>query len=495
MRLCHSNAAAAKRNGGLALLKDEYTWLREIEEEAEEYGMWAAGETVIAAVSGGPDSMALLYLLHGLSGRQGFKLICAHVNHGLRPEESAAEAELVRAAAARLAIPFELGEPDVRSYKKQAKLGTQAAARELRYRFLREIAQRYQAAAVALAHHADDQAETVMLHMLRGSGASGLSGMRRVRLWNGVRFVRPLLRLNKKNVVSFCESHRIAYAIDSSNAHTDYARNRLRLETFPQLESYNGRLSEALNRLADTLGPEDDYLQELTVQAYENVCTKNSNVIELDAAGFSALPFALQRRLIKLILNYLSEPGAETDFAKVDRVRRHLLSPNDSTWTLDLGYGRTCTREYARTFFSLGRPQPGVPESKEIDRESGIRTLGFGSFELIFREDEEIPAASALMRLNREEVVFDADRLQYPLTVRSRLPGDRIELPRGAGTKKVKDLLIDEKVAPSERNRIPVVCDAEGRVIWLAGLKRSNHAWVDGQSEKILYIRIDRALC
>jgi len=477
------------------LLKDEHIWLREIEQEAEEYGMWAAGETVIAAVSGGPDSMALLHLLHGLSGRQGFRLVCAHVNHGLRPEESATEAEAVRAVAASLAIPFELGEPDVRSYKKQAKLGTQAAARELRYRFLREVARRYQAVAVALAHHADDQAETVVLHMLRGSGMSGLSGMRRVRLWEGVRFVRPLLRLNKENLISFCESHRIAYVIDSSNAHTDYARNRLRLETLPHLESYNGRLSQALNRLADTLGPEDDYLQELTVQAYERSCTEVSGVIELDVTGFSAQPFALQRRLIKLILNYLSEPGAETDFAKVDRVRRHLLSPSDSTWTLDLGYGRTCTREYARAFFRLGRSRPGVLEAKEIDRESGIRTLDFGSLALTFRESEEIPAASALMRLNREEVVFDADRLQYPLTVRSRLPGDRIELPRGAGTKKVKDLLIDEKVAPSERSLIPVVCDAQGRVIWLAGLKRSNHAWIDGQSEKILYIRIDRALC
>ncbi|MEJ8303005.1 tRNA lysidine(34) synthetase TilS [Saccharibacillus sacchari] len=476
-------------------MKDEHTWLRGIEEEAEEYGMWAAGETVVAAVSGGPDSMALLYLLHSLAGRQGFRLVCAHVNHGLRPDESGTEADGVRAAAARLGIPFELGEPDVRGYKKQAKLGTQAAARELRYRFLRDVAQRYQAVAVALAHHADDQAETVVLHMLRGSGASGLSGMRRVRLWEGVRFVRPLLRLNKKDLISFCESHHIAYSIDSSNAHTDYARNRLRLETFPHLESYNGKLAEALNRLADTLGPEDDYLQELTLQAYEQTCKRDSEGIELDVIGFSAQPFALQRRLIKLILNYLSEPGAETDFAKVDRVRRHLFSPSDSTWTLDLGYGRTCTREYARAFFRLGRPQAGVPEAKKIDREPGTRTLDFGSLELMFREDGEIPAASALMRLNREEAVFDADRLQYPLTVRSRLPGDRIELPRGAGTKKVKDLLIDEKVAPSERSLIPVVCDAQGRIIWLAGLKRSNHAWVDGQSEKILYIRIDRALC
>lgn len=467
-----------------------------MQEEAEQYAMWAEGETVVAAVSGGPDSMALLHLLHQISVKQDLRLICAHVNHGLRPEESAAEAKQVRAAAERLGIRFELGEPDVIGYKKRHGLGTQAAARELRYRFLIETARRHGASAIALAHHADDQAETVLLHLLRGSGSSGLSGMRRVREQEGVRLVRPLLRFSKKTLVSFCDREGIRYVTDSSNAHTDYARNRLRLETLPELQTYNGRLVEALNRLADTLASEDDYLQEQTNLAFEKCCSSGKRGTELDTAAFAALPFALQRRLVKLILNYLSEPGAETDFAKVEQIRRKLVSPEDSTWTLDLGYGRTCTREYTRAFFRLGRPEPAFLRAETFDRHPGIRTLRFGeSLGMIFREEREIPDLRALTALDREEAAFDADRLDYPLTVRSRLPGDRIELPRGAGTKKVKDLLIDEKIAPSERGLIPVVCDARGQVLWIAGLRRSNHAWVDARSEKILYIRIDRALC
>lgn len=476
-------------------MKDENGLVNGINQEAGQYGMWKNGDTVIAAVSGGPDSIAMLHLLHELSRQQNFRLLCAHVNHGLRPAESAAEAELVRQAAARLNIPFELGELDVRSYKRDTGLGTQAAARELRYRFLRETARKHGASAVALAHHADDQAETVMLHILRGSGSGGLTGMRRVRQWEDVRLVRPLLRFGKEDLVSFCERNDIEYAMDSSNAHTDYARNRLRLETFPHLESYNVKLSAALNRLADTLGPEDDYLNEQTELAFKETCKAGKEGTELDTAAFSALPFALQRRLVKLILNYLSEPEMETDFAKVDLVRRRLVSSEDSTWTLDLGYGRICTREYNRAFFRLGRPEPGVLRTEILDREPGTRTLQFGSFDMIFREEREIPDIETLMSLDRREAVFDADRLQYPLTLRSRLPGDRIQLPRGAGTKKVKDLLIDEKIAPSKRGLVPVVCDAQGRIVWLAGLRRSAHAWVDGQSEKILYIRIDRALC
>ncbi|NGZ78143.1 tRNA lysidine(34) synthetase TilS [Saccharibacillus alkalitolerans] len=476
-------------------MNDRNGLLREAREEIREYGMWKTGDTVVAAVSGGPDSMAMLHLLHVLSREEGFGLVCAHVNHGLRPEESAEEAELVRAAAAGLGVPFELGEPDVRGYKRQAGLGTQAAARELRYRFLREAALRHRASAIALAHHAGDQAETVMLHLLRGSGTGGLAGMRRIRLWEGLRVVRPLLRFEKEALVVFCENNGIRYATDSSNAGTDYARNRLRLDTFPHLESYNAKLSAALNRLADTLGPEEDYLHEQTLLAFEQTCRGRKEGTELDRTAFSALPFALQRRLVKLILNYLSEPGAETDFAKVDLVRRRLLSPDDSTWTLDLGYGRTCTREYDRAFFRLGRPEPGVLRAETIGREPGIRTLRFGSLGMIFEEERKVPDDEAFTTLGPEEAAFDADRLEYPLTVRSRLPGDRIELPRGAGTKKVKDLLIDEKIAPSQRGLIPLVCDAGGRILWLGGLKRSKHAWLDRRSEKILYIRIDRALC
>ena len=476
-------------------MKEENALNRGIEEEAGQYGMWNSGDRIVAAVSGGPDSLALLHLLHGLSAAHRIGLVCAHVNHGLRPEESAAEADLVRQAAGRLGIPFELGELEVRAYKKETGLGTQAAARELRYRFLRETAGRYGASAIALAHHAGDQAETVMLHLLRGSGAGGLAGMRRVREWEGVRLIRPLLRFDKEELVGFCRRNGIEYATDSSNAHTDYTRNRLRLETFPHLESYNAQLSSALNRLADTMGLEDDYLNEQTASAFERVCRREKERTELDTKAFSLLPFALQRRLVKLILNYLSEPGMETDFAKVDLVRRRLLSPDDSTWTLDLGYGRTCTREYDRAFFGLGRPELAVLGTETFDRGPGIRTLRLGDLDMIFREEREVPAAGVLKNLGREEAVFDADRLEYPLTVRSRLPGDRIELPGDAGTKKVKDLLIDEKIAPSGRSLIPVVCDAQGRIVWLAGLRRSKHAWIDQRSEKILYIRIDRALC
>ncbi|MCQ4088967.1 tRNA lysidine(34) synthetase TilS [Saccharibacillus sp. JS10] len=476
-------------------MKDRPAWLQDIQKEVEEHRMWSAGDTVVAAVSGGPDSIALLHILHKLAQEYPFHLICAHINHGLRPEESMLEAQLVQAVSTQLNIPFELGELDVTGHKKAHKLGTQVAARELRYRFLAEVAQRHQASAVVLAHHADDQAETVMLHLLRGSGTSGIRGMRRVRLQDGIKFVRPLLSLNKETLIAFCQERNLAYAVDSSNSSTDYTRNRLRLETIPHLESYNGRLTEALNRLADTLGAEDDYLHQQTLFAFDQVCKRKEETIELDIDAFSVQPFALQRRLIKLILNYLSEPGAETDFAKVDQVCRHLLASDASTWTLDLGYRRMCTREYARAFFHLGVIQVSPVPSERVDRKLGMRQLSFGNVELTFREDAAIPDSSALMKLGTEEVVFDADRLAYPLTVRSRLPGDRIELPRGAGTKKVKDLLIDAKVAPSERDLIPVLCDAQGRIIWLAGLKRSNQAWIDEQSEKILYIRIDRTLC
>ncbi|WP_108995001.1 tRNA lysidine(34) synthetase TilS, partial [Paenibacillus agaridevorans] len=207
--------------------------LNAVEKEAAERGLWQDGDTIIVAVSGGPDSMALLHMLHMLAVPKRLRTIAAHVNHGFRGEESAAELELVKRYAEKLGVPCETTTLALTTYIEENALNLQAAAREKRYAFLHEVAKRYGASRVALAHHGDDQAETVLMRVIRGAGLSGLSGIPAKRSENNVELIRPLLRMNKSDLLAYCEEGDIPYSTDSSNLERHYFRNTVRLDILP----------------------------------------------------------------------------------------------------------------------------------------------------------------------------------------------------------------------------------------------------------------------
>lgn len=462
-----------------------------VTEAAAEHGLWKPGDAIVVAVSGGPDSVALLHVLHEISvSRMPLRLICAHVNHGFRAE-SAEEAELVRGLASGLGVPFELAEFDIPAYMKESGLGAQEAAREKRYRFLTDTAQRLGASAVALAHHADDQAETVLMHLLRGSGLSGLAGMRWKRTEKKVELVRPLLRMNKAALVEACRERGYAYAEDSSNAQVKYKRNAIRLEALPFLQEYYPGLTRSLTQLAEIAADEDDFIGEAARRFFGETVHTEQGKCTLDRTDFAAAPSALQRRLIKLILNYLSAEPLEIDFPKVETVRRGILQEKRTSWSLDLGLGLTCIRQYDMIHFlsvpleiqASYRYEVPAPVSRLEIREIGkslAMTVAEGRGKAALREE----GGSFIAR-------FDLDKLAFPLTVRSRLPGDTIKVMGLNGSKKVKDIYIDDKIPSTERSRIPIVCDGLGNIVWIAGVRRSVHAPVGNHTASVLLLSLE----
>ncbi|AIQ61805.1 tRNA(Ile)-lysidine synthetase [Paenibacillus stellifer] len=458
---------------------------------AAEYKLWSAGDAIVVAVSGGPDSVALLHVLNEISRtRMPLSLICAHVNHGFRAE-SKMEAELVRDLAERLEVPFELAEFDIPAYMKESGLGPQEAARNKRYRFLIDTAHRHGAAAVALAHHADDQAETVLMHLLRGSGLSGLAGMRWKRTERKMELVRPLLRMNKASLVEACRERGFRYAEDASNAQVKYKRNAVRLEVLPFLAEFNPSLSRSLTQLAEIAGAEDDYMEEAAARSFADIVRKERGKCTLESAGFAALPSALQRRLIKLILNYLSADTPEIDFPKVEAVRRGILQERTASWRLDLGGGLTCIRQYHTVCF-LSSPPDGQASYSYM--------LSSPASRLELREINKVLTMTALERAKgldysgsggRAKAWFDLDQLVFPLTIRSRLPGDTIRIMGLNGSKKVKDIYIDDKIPSAGRSRIPIVCDGHGEIIWIPGIRRSFHAAVGQDTVSVLLLSLE----
>ncbi|MFF2912631.1 tRNA lysidine(34) synthetase TilS [Paenibacillus sp. NPDC057934] len=460
-------------------------------ESAAEHGLWSPHDTIVVAVSGGSDSVALLHVLHEIAtNRTPLKLICAHVNHGFRGE-SVEEAELVRQLAAELNIPFEMAEFDIPSLAKDSGLGPEGTAREKRYQFLIDTAHQYGAQAVALAHHADDQAETVLMRLLRGSGLSGLAGMRWKRTEKKVQLIRPFLRINKTALVGLCQENGYPYAEDASNLLTQYTRNAVRLEVLPFLERYNGRLGHSLLQLAEIAGAEDEYMEEAAARCFDELVSVNSGKYTFERVSFGAVPSALQRRLIKLILNYLSADSSITDFSKIESVRRRTLQEYPTTWSLDLGGGLTCIRQYDMMLFSSKPPKVQASYTYRISLPQTRLLLGeIGKVMTMTVLERE----SFLLRGEQSEVMlawFDLDELVFPLTIRSRLPGDTIKIMGLNGSKKVKDIYIDDKIPSSERSIIPLVCDGLGNIVWIPGVRRSMHAAVGRHTAAVLLLSLE----
>ncbi|SDO93741.1 tRNA(Ile)-lysidine synthase [Paenibacillus sp. yr247] len=467
----------------------EIDLVAKVEQRIIEQKLADSGDVVVVAVSGGPDSVALLHVLFALAERYSWKLVVAHVNHQFRGAESDAEASFVAELAAGMGLSCEIGVIDVPAYIEETSLNGQAAAREKRYEFLHQIAAKYSAQRIAFAHHADDQAETVMMRILRGTGPSGLVGMPERRREKKVELIRPFLRIYKADIVNYCAQHEITYCKDSSNELRKYFRNQIRLDVMPMLKQYNDQLPESLNRLTDLMRAEDDYLANETEQVFRRITTFQQAFCRFERCDFTELHVALQRRLIKLILNCLCLGMDRLDFTRIESIRELILQDQVSNQVFQVDEQLCMVREYEAIQFQTFAPAP-KPYSYEI---------GLDTSELILPEVEAklhcswMPASSietAALCFSATDVFLDLDQLYLPLVVRSRRSGDRLE-PHGLnGSKKVKDMFIDAKMPLSRRDVIPLLVDASGKILWIAGFRRSKHALVGPDTERVLHMKL-----
>ncbi|WP_219643860.1 tRNA lysidine(34) synthetase TilS [Cohnella sp. CFH 77786] len=453
--------------------------------EAEQAGWWTQELSAVAAVSGGPDSMALLHLLWRMAQERPFPLVAAHVNHRFRGAEAEAEAELVARAAERWGIPFEAAAIDVPAYIEETGMNPQSAAREKRYEFLRQAAASHAASCLFLGHHADDQAETVLMRVLRGTGVSGLGGIPYRRKEGNLELIRPLLRMTKRELLTYCERNGVPYAVDSSNLTRHYFRNAVRLDLFPMLEQYNPRFKESLIRLAEAAAADDDYLEAETARLLPETAVRSGRGFRLERRRFRGLHVALQRRLIKLILKYSSDPWHSLEFRLIEDILEALADENNTVTRMDLGGGWTLVREYDEAYLGpLPEERSGyrlpVREFPCEFRLGNGRSIGF----------ERLEGAVTSLPDNRWEAFFDESCLKLPLIVRTRLPGDRMEPAGLNGTKKVQDMFVDAKIPRSKRDDWPLIADAEGRILWIPGLRRSRLAPVRPDTAATLRIEM-----
>lgn len=285
-----------------------------------------AGTTLVVGVSGGPDSVCLLHLLAQLHGALESSLHVAHLNHMLRGAESDDDAEYVTKVANGLGLDVTVERREVRSYRARHHLSLEDAARRLRYQFLADVADRLGTDVVAVGHTADDQVETILMRLVRGAGAKGLQGMQPVTAWpslgpSSLRVIRPLLMVSRKETEAYCRRHGLEPRVDSSNLLPHQLRNRIRHELLPLLRSYNPRIHEALLRTADALSGEQSFVEEHVSRVWCEVVVETEGAFLVDKKRFVMLHPALQRHLLREVVERLLGSLEDVEWKHIERMR------------------------------------------------------------------------------------------------------------------------------------------------------------------------------
>jgi tRNA(Ile)-lysidine synthase len=452
----------------------------------DRYHLLEKGDRLIVGVSAGMDSMVLLHLLNDCRETYDLSLIVAHVNHGLRPEESEKEAELVQKEAGRLGVPFEYGKFNVKEFQKLGGLSLQDAARRIRFHFFNDLLQKHRAQKIALGHHADDQVETVLLRLLRGSGLEGLKGILPMR--EG-KIVRPLIEVWKEDIKSFAVEKKVSFLFDSSNLKKDYLRNRLRLSLIPLIEKeYQPNFKEILLRTSTLLREENDCLEDRAEGAYQKMVKEENGTLSFKFSEYQSLRQAIQWRIIRKMLGriYAGEmvidEGEGLDVRKIDQK----LQQSSPSFLLELPHGVWVEKRYDLVLLGKGRVEAIPPFELEL-------ACPGGNF------IEEIGKEVVLEEINRDKLgdfrgpphtaFMDYDSLRFPLKIRNFRPGDRFH-PLGArGTQKLKEFFIDHRVPRFERPNVPLIVSAE-TIAWVVGYRIDERVKVTEKTKQILKVKV-----
>lgn len=463
-------------------------FLERLQQTITEHSLVQKGEQLLVGVSGGPDSIALLHGLHQLRKIGQWSLFVIHVNHGLRGEESDQDALYVRDFCQRFKIPCYIRQVDVAAIVAQQGGNKQAVARQKRYEQFLLLAEQLHIHKIMLAHHADDQAETILLHLLRGTGVSGLAGMRLKRRWKKKWLIRPLLGVTRKEIVQYCREQQLNPRYDTSNDLPIYTRNRVRHELLPQLETFNPNIRASLCQLAEIVQDEEEVWEQQVEQALQE-CLLSESVerYTIDTDRFCRLSVALQRRLVKLILNYLVKNGtSEITSETVEQVRRVMHHPHPSV-QIDLPHGLRLYRQYEQGIFTYQKASLSagafIPTFLHIPGITNLPSTA-GQIEAVLTTRRW----TEMKKPCTDWIVFDADALDLPLQARSRRPGDRMRCFGMNGSKAIKRLLMEAKIPVRERAAYPLVTDLHEQIIWVPGIRRSSIAPVAEGTRRYLYL-------
>jgi len=439
----------------------------------------AHGSFVAAAVSGGVDSMVLLHVLKRLSTEFGFTLYCLHLEHGIRGGESRRDAEFVRAQCDFLGVPCFVMHADVPARVKEKKETVEAAAREERYAFFASMTKALGIDRVAIAHHMDDQAETALFNLIRGTGIKGLTAMEYFREPN---IIRPFLEVSRDEILDYAREENIPYVIDSTNEDTKYTRNRVRKILFPAIKKINPGFTSVLMSLLDILREDEAALQQLSEAAAKACSHVEGQSVRIAAEAFNTQPKAVKRRILRyLISEYFILKDIE--FKHIEDIIK-LAEKNRTGKAIDIKNHLCVRMEYGEIV---------IEKKKGNVRRNGIVPLNMENSTVFMHGGVQFHCEAAwphevdMLRKAPNEEYFDYDKFPKDAVVRFRCDGDVIHPLNFIGRKKLKSYLSDKKIPVGKRDFIPLVADGKN-ILWVTGYGISDDAKIDENTRKVLKI-------
>jgi len=431
--------------------------LSRVKKTIEKYNMLLPGEGVVVGVSGGADSIGLLHALQELREYRP-ELVVAHLNHGIRGKEAQRDALFVKRAAESLGLKFELGKADAPGYKKEKKLSLEEAARILRYEFFEKTRRKFGAGKIATAHTLDDQAETVLMRFMRGSGTRGLSGIPPV---SRDVIIRPLIETPRTEIEKYLGSKGIGWIEDSTNKLRTIQRNRIRLDLIPELETYNPRLKETLSRTSDLMRTEEDYIDSEAKKKFKRIFALRAHELKGDLRKFRSLHKALRLSILRLAIEELSQ-GLK------NITSLHIISADDY---LTSGAPSGDIEFPDRIVIAKGYDSFLVTTRSGLERKFAYSIDSPGKWRFSeFDVDIENVKAETLEEKREDIVYLDAGKIVFPIEARNFRAGDSF-VPLGMkGEKKLKNFFVDEKIPRFERYRIPIFT-SRGEIFWVGGMR------------------------
>jgi len=463
----------------------------------QKHDLFSTGQKLVVAVSGGTDSVCLLHALARNQDKLGVELHVAHLNHRLRGDESDADAAYALNLAHKLKLPASVEQRDVSAYQKRHGLSLEEAAREVRYGFLAEVVRDTGAAKAVAGHTRDDHVETILLHLLRGAGISGLRGLlpRAVLTFGGkqLEVVRPLLEISRQETQEYCQRYKLHPCFDASNESLLLLRNRIRLELLPILREFNLAIDDALVRLADIATADVSFIEEQASRSWRKVAKVDKNAIYLDVAGLKAQPPALQRQIFKQALAQLRGSLEDIEASHIESMSDFLSRPAGKR--LSLPDGLTLTTEYDRMVLAREGTStctlPPLNDSFKIEVPGETTLPGW-------RVKAAVLDSSGEIEQNDFVATFDFAKAGRELAVRRRKPGDRFQPLGMTQTKKLQDFMVDAKIPVAWRNRVPLVCSPQ-QILWVVGWRIDDRVKVTSASRQILRLefqkRNERGFC
>ena len=462
--------------------------INKIKDTLTTHSMLKKGDKVLLCVSGGPDSVAMFHAFKQIADSMGLKLFLGHINHTLRAEESDRDQAYVEALGTRQNIPVFTSIQDTKKFAKENKLSIEDSARRLRYKFFREVADKLDIDVIVTAHTKDDQAETVLMRLLRGTGLKGLRGIPVRSSFGKALLIRPMIEVSRKEIEVYLKRNRLLPRIDQSNSDTKFFRNKIRLKLLPLIErDYSPAIKSVLLTLADLLDKDYEYIELKQVEDFRGIFKKSGKgVIVLNLAGFKKLHPSAKRGAIRKIIQYLHNGLEDIDYRHCQEIES-LINTRPVGSILYLPHGITAKKR--KRTISFNPADISVPRKKELPH-AIVNIPGLTRFGRRQLKARHVNRAGNFSKKRKNIEYLDAGRLEPPLIIRTFEQGDKMKPLGMKGYKKVSDIFIDEKIPLNRRSSIPLIASAKGEILWLCGIRISDRCKIGPNTKKTLRLEL-----